>query len=187
MKQIDISCCKSKCKFREKSIFLTFNYTRTLEDIYEIRDNEICHIHGKVGDADLIIGHCWNYGKEKISSEKFPSMHSIIASEFKEKIMAKLEKKCDDIVVDNTDFFGRIRSIARVVVLGHSLSEVDMPYFREISRQVGNEVIWDISYHTDNDKKRIDDFTRELNIKDGYWNRSKFDDLLREQDSSIKP
>ena len=58
IKQINISGCKSKCKFGEKSVFLTFNYTRTLEDVYEIKDNKICHIHGKVDDADLIIGHC---------------------------------------------------------------------------------------------------------------------------------
>ena len=137
-------------------------------------------------DADLIIGHCWNYGKDTIPSEKNPSIHSIIASEFKEKIIAKLEKKCDDIIVDNSDFFEGIRNISRIVVLGHSLSEVDMPYFREISRQIGKEVTWDISYHTKDDLKRISEFKRELNIKGCYCNSSKFNDLLREQDSSIK-
>jgi len=41
---------------KNASVFLTFNYTKTLEDIYSIPSEQICHIHGIQG-GDIIIGH----------------------------------------------------------------------------------------------------------------------------------
>ena len=42
----------------EDSIFLTFNYTKTLEDIYGIDAKRIYHIHGVIDDKDSIeFGH----------------------------------------------------------------------------------------------------------------------------------
>lgn len=42
-----------------KSEFISFNYTRTLEEIYEIESKDVFHIHGVVGDCscDLRFGH----------------------------------------------------------------------------------------------------------------------------------
>ena len=40
------------------NFYITFNYTRTLEDVYDIPDEQICHIHGSVDDfGELIVGH----------------------------------------------------------------------------------------------------------------------------------
>ena len=41
------------------SLFLNFNYTRTLEKYYGIASDQICHIHGDVGNPEeiLIMGH----------------------------------------------------------------------------------------------------------------------------------
>lgn len=42
----------------EGSIFLTFNYTKTLEDIYEIDAKRVYHIHGVIEDKDsMVVGH----------------------------------------------------------------------------------------------------------------------------------
>lgn len=40
---------------RKDSLFITFNYTRTLEELYQIPDNQVLHIHGMVGDDELIL------------------------------------------------------------------------------------------------------------------------------------
>ena len=50
---------------RENSLFITFNYTRTLEDLYRIPDEQIVHIHGMVGEDELILGHGKNYAELK--------------------------------------------------------------------------------------------------------------------------
>ena len=57
---IDIKQAKKECKvasfFEGDSRFLTFNYTNTLEDIYDIDADEICHIHGSLYEG-IIVGH----------------------------------------------------------------------------------------------------------------------------------
>lgn len=42
--------------FDRNSLFLSFNYTKVLEDIYHIPAENICHIHGVIGDP-LVVGH----------------------------------------------------------------------------------------------------------------------------------
>lgn len=39
-----------------EDVFLNFNYTETLEVVYQIENKRICHIHGKRGE-ELIFGH----------------------------------------------------------------------------------------------------------------------------------
>ena len=41
-------------------------------------------------------------------------------------------KRCREVIDRNRGFFDSLRDVGRVVVIGHSLSQVDMPYFREI-------------------------------------------------------
>lgn len=38
------------------NIFLTFNYTETLEEVYGINEDRVCHIHGKQGE-NILFGH----------------------------------------------------------------------------------------------------------------------------------
>ena len=41
-----------------RNIFLSFNYTDTLETVYGIPENHICYIHGKAKRGDnLVVGH----------------------------------------------------------------------------------------------------------------------------------
>lgn len=47
-------------------LYLNFNYTRVLEEVYGIEE-EICHIHGEVGKTPLIMGH---NNKDKINGLK---------------------------------------------------------------------------------------------------------------------
>lgn len=61
-RQIRLNKVKPKCKeiFRnQEDFFLTFNYTNTLERIYEIPYSNILHIHGGVSgiDGSPVLGH----------------------------------------------------------------------------------------------------------------------------------
>lgn len=62
------NCTKDK-KIRfpsEGSIFLTFNYTKTLEDIYKIDAKRVYHIHGVIDDKEsMIVGH--GLGEEELN------------------------------------------------------------------------------------------------------------------------
>lgn len=48
---------KYKKFFTDDNIFLNFNYTHTIEKLYNIRINKIMHIHGEVGKSNLILGY----------------------------------------------------------------------------------------------------------------------------------
>jgi hypothetical protein len=38
------------------------------------------------------------------------------------------------------------------MIIGHSLSDVDLPYFKEIKRNIGIEVEWNVYYFSENQK-----------------------------------
>ena len=65
---IDLSSVAPKYKRlinNKKFLFLTFNYTELLEDIYKIEEKNILHIHGSLSDGNVVIGH----GNEGIITE----------------------------------------------------------------------------------------------------------------------
>lgn len=39
-----------------------------------------------------------------------------------------------------------------------------MPYFEKINEKVGDDVVWEFSFHTKNDKRRIDSFCKRFSI-----------------------
>ena len=48
-------------KFSNTDKFLVFNYTHTLQKVYQIGDYNICYVHGECTgeeDDDLVFGHC---------------------------------------------------------------------------------------------------------------------------------
>lgn len=56
---IDMEKIKKIIGFPQKddALFLSFNYTNTLETKYNILPDKICHIHGVCGDEKLVFGH----------------------------------------------------------------------------------------------------------------------------------
>ena len=48
---------KLRIEGKDHSFFITFNYTKTLEEVYNIPKGQICHIHGCINESDLIVGH----------------------------------------------------------------------------------------------------------------------------------
>jgi len=77
-------------------------------------------------------------------------------------------KKSDDVIKDNKDKFENFRYIEDVVVIGHSLSQVDYSYFKEIIKHNQNaaDMNWHISWYSSGDLKRIKQFVSEMNISD---------------------
>lgn len=76
-------------------------------------------------------------------------------------------KKTQDVLNKNSKYFEALRDTKTVIVIGHSLSFVDYPYFKhmiELNSDIEN-MEWIISYYTNNDIKRIYEFAQEMNIK----------------------
>ncbi|MGF7072881.1 bacteriophage abortive infection AbiH family protein [Mucilaginibacter sp. R-33] len=67
-------------------------------------------------------------------------------------------------------FISSLNKIKKIAVIGHSLSKVDMPYFEKILEVNTNpkHIEWEISFHSEANLDRINDFAQELNIDSNY-------------------
>lgn len=113
--------------FSDDDIFLTFNYTETLEKLYDINPENICHIHGVKGE-EIIVGHGEEYnGYESI---KFAGMSGCILSQLHEI----LRKDVNKAYSNNYNFFKNLenRNITDIYCIGFSLSTIDEYYIQEI-------------------------------------------------------
>lgn len=139
--------------------FLTFNYTLLLEEVYDIDKCNILHIHGSVDENDLspVIGHG---NKEKIDKmlevaleaeeeylEKRCSIYNAVAKYYKRAL-----KDVPHFLYYNKKFFENLSSINEIFIIGHSLGEVDMPYFKAIKNNVNDDVIWNVYYYRECDR-----------------------------------
>lgn len=174
---------------KEDSVFLSFNYTDTLESLYRIKACNIKHIHGSVsnGKETLVIGHGGDYeaiqsGTESElpdppadcntqedmerwydeNSDDFPTME---ARKGIAEAIWEFKKPVDEIIEQNRVFFGVLSSVSEIVVFGISFSNVDMPYLSRITEVVDkNNVKWTLGYFDDNTHSRIEDFVKANSI-----------------------
>jgi hypothetical protein len=136
--------------------FLNFNYTPSLQRLYGVADTNILHIHGAAidPDAQLILGHGWvppnpdpwRFGRDPEAADtRVMEGQGIIDKYFQDTF-----KPTAKIIGDNAGFFGSLTKVERIVVMGHSISEVDHPYFKEMIRNVDiGHVRWKISCFSD--------------------------------------
>jgi hypothetical protein len=151
---IEIGLVKPQMKdyLSQYSLYLTFNYTKVLEKVYNIPRENICHIHGCVGDDVLIVGHDSNRSPYSINTgkdeEEIPQGEIV-------KEMNKLNKNIDDQIKKHKSFFESLSNIHHVVVLGHSIAGVDFQYYRKIHSIVPKDTHWYFSQYSFEDGLRI--------------------------------
>lgn len=138
-------------------LFLSFNYTDTLEIVYDIPPEDVCHIHGKQYE-EIFFGH----GNKEDYYDRY--MQSNIGSQDSlSKIDEQLRKKTEKALEENLDFFERLSeaNITNIYSYGFSFNEVDAIYFVEICKRINTKnVIW---YFNDFDKANIEKYMEFLN------------------------
>lgn len=165
----------------KQSTFITFNYTEFLETIYGVPKENVWYIHGdrRCKKKELILGHAYGAGFEVENNSsgfrnKRPRIKNQTSYDLHETAGYHLSayydfttKKSGDIIKAYKDRFKALSNIETVVVIGHSLSPVDYPYFKEIisQNQDASNMKWYISWHSEGAFKRIDFFTNTLGIK----------------------
>ena len=151
---------------------LCFNYTEFIEELYGAKADNVCYIHGcrknreHVKTDKLILGHRPGMEKElwdkvKLKPYKFKDpykryiMESALDTAAREAAWydESMTKKCDDIIKNHKQFFDGLSDIEEIYVIGHSLSEVDYPYFKEICKK--SDAKWSIGFHSLDDMKRL--------------------------------
>lgn len=154
-----------------QAIFLTFNYTQTLQITYQIAGENIVHIHGKSvdEDSDIVLGHSWDPDDiPDFNDVPDPEDRDIRIHEGYELInnyFRNTFKPSATIIKNNQSFFSRLKNVDRVWVLGHSLSYVDMEYFEVLVRSLQENTDWIITFRGDDELQRHRQTASRLGIK----------------------
>lgn len=119
--------------FSNDSFFLTFNYTDTLEKLYHVPEQNICHIHGMIYQY-LIIGH--GDKNSKLSNESTIGVDEEINS-----VHQFLYKNTNKIIKNNKTFFDKLRNIDEIYFIGWSFSDIDIEYLNHIINILGNKKV----------------------------------------------
>lgn len=139
-------------------LYLTFNYTSTLTSVHSIPAINILHIHGEASmqDADIVLGHAWNPSERKSLNDhpdieeqdtRVTEAYGILDGYFSATF--KPSKK---IIIENVPFFASLSNIEEVLVLGHSLSDVDRDYFEAVVKAINvDAVLWTIACRAQDD------------------------------------
>lgn len=151
---------------KRDALFLNFNYTKTLEVVYGVSRDQICYIHGVAeGEfANLIVGHGLS---EREVREKFASNNDMEEEARKEiiELVAGWRKPTEEIISSHESFFQSLNGMEEVIVLGHSMASVDMPYFQKVKDSVGSNAVWRISVFDDRDCQRKLMAVKELGLR----------------------
>lgn len=149
---------KMKLKLPVSAIYLNFNYTQTLEKIYNIAASNIVYIHNKAIDetSTLILGHDRQPDFVKDFNDNLDRDIRVAEGEqIMDSYFQKTYKDTKTIIGEQRDFFSNLSKIEEVFVLGHSISNVDIEYFRTVKEKVDKNATWKVSYYTDMDKTRL--------------------------------
>ena len=169
----------------KNSLYLNFNYTDTLETIYKISNDNVLYIHNQASlDNDLILGHAINPESfeaeevkppEGLSDEDYERWSDMMSDNFdhsfelgKDKMLTyfyKSHKATQTIIEENGCFFNGLNKIDEIYILGHSLSEVDEPYFIELFNSVKNETQWYVTYYSEEERKGHEEVLVSIGIK----------------------
>lgn len=163
---------------RNDSAFINFNYTQTLESLYAIHESNILYIHGCAAkNENLIFGHDktpdkllrnWqnNYSEEELS---------VLLEATNE--MSILYKDVESIIEKHSLFWESIKPAQKIHIWGLSLSEVDMPYIEYINSIISNDAVWEFSWYSESDKKRIIEVVKRIGIK--HYTLVTFNEITR--------
>lgn len=158
---------------------LTFNYTDTLEKIYGVDAENICHIHGKQGaNTKYYFGH----GKEVPKTNELNGIRSFARyyadslsdedGEFYPNIQISnmLFKDVKKVIQEHEAFFAGLSGVKEIYVYGFGFGKVDMPYISKISK-MSPGAVWHIHQHGQNGvsdelSKRLHSLDENMDIED---------------------
>jgi hypothetical protein len=163
------------------AIFLNFNYTSTVQKLYNVPYQNVLHIHGNIAQPEdgLILGHAWN-PETRTSLNDRPDIEDLDtrqaeAHDILDDYFLKTFKPSQRIIEENSEFFEELNNIEEVVVLGHSLADVDKPYFEALMKIPAiSSAKWTVACrNVDSDeemRQRLEIFgAKEFNVKTVRW------------------
>ncbi|MEQ3164357.1 bacteriophage abortive infection AbiH family protein [Parabacteroides goldsteinii] len=166
------------------AFFITFNYTETLQDLYNIPNDSILHLHGRASQHDdLILGHGRSYEEIKKSTtidppkeltdegdieDWFNGNYDPIIEETTKNVIDEVSQQMKDvkgIIAHNQIKINEVAKVSNIYAYGLSFSSVDLPYLDAIISKIDvSKVKWIISYYSGYDKQKIEQYMSSKGI-----------------------
>jgi hypothetical protein len=165
---------KYELKNYEDMLFLNFNYTKTLESLYNVKIEDIIHIHGKIGLGKLIFGH----GDSTLSGFRSfvpedpmspyvdisDNQHNYILRDLIQEVGKNLYKDTSQIIQNLKLFSDDEQNINNIFVIGHSYNDIDRAYYEELVKHTNARTKWFFGYYSDEDYKKMSNMIETLMI-----------------------
>lgn len=155
-------------EIEKNSLFFVFNYTHTLEMLYDVDSSRIYQPHGSIGEylyfnKKLILGHHkheYLVNPELTSGKYFD--HYYAFNVYTEKPVEKIIDSKEMI-----DFLSMIEmnEIDEVIFYGFSYSIVDEDYIVKIKEKLNDNTMFLLGYHSPSDKINAMEFVKRLSIR----------------------
>ena len=138
--------------------FITFNYTSVLENVYGIDSGRVLHIHGSLHneDDDPILGHGNSNRIEDIKGRK--NHAQISRNEAEISICSVIHDYYRTTHKNIKNYMHKLTYLWKypfdeIIVAGHSVAGVDLPYFRQIDDITQRKSKWKIYYFRESEKE----------------------------------
>lgn len=187
IKGLNKPCCCTRIHLDSKdSLFLNFNYSRTLEDFYHVNEDQILHIHGRVEldskSEEFILGHgrSWNDIQDSLAEYTMADYHGQDPKDFLTGLQVdniteytraavvdnlyELHKDVDGIITQNSEFFLSLKDVEHVYIYGLSFGEVDLKYLETIIKSVSSTASYTINFFSEKDEANIQSFAHDNHI-----------------------
>lgn len=156
--------CDKHFHFDSDDCFITFNYTRTLEDVYEIHP---LHVHGILGER-IQFGCFENNPLESFKKlEKEYSSDEWYGASIEQAVYA-VKNYCEQTYKDyeankkRIECFLNGKSIDEVIVMGHSFAGIDERYYKDVFSKF--KCKWIIYCHKEKDFENAENLSSKYNI-----------------------
>lgn len=171
--------------FKPEDLFVNFNYTHTLEKVYRIQANRVLHVHGEVGQDNLILG----YPKGDFAPEKYQydvrqkgrghyrklDIREYIEDMLKIGMMDYYTYAAFEGLINKVESFNKVpqiklleefldeNEVKKIIVKGHSCA-IDFPYFKYLNDRFKNAE-WIFYAFDENTKSNIKELVIAFNIR----------------------
>lgn len=150
IRSIDVNKATKLIELPKSFNFINFNYTTTLQDVYDIPEDNILHIHGKVRER-IVFGHgrgisSTTQSVRDMSEPWFEQSHRDVSS-----VPGVFHKPVEDILQRNKEIIEGYGDLTNIIVIGHSVNDIDIPYFKCILNAYP-DAKWSNYNHEDFDK-----------------------------------
>jgi len=172
-----------KVRLDDEARYITFNYTPFLETEYGIPAQNILYIHGKRTETKHppIIGHDgkdtfdeWYKTAPRSLKHHYRGNHSMLPevqmmTGSVEEFFSLSEKPVKRIINENQAFIDNLYDVEYIYVLGHSLGNVDLPYFRAINQanSYPEKIHWKVSSYSEKERLMLEDIMRKEIMSEG--------------------